>query len=65
MQLSEPKKLRGLNLFRHLFDQQKEWIDYCHNNGKSYVGPNGLNIMKSDYDELHRLEQLIKFRKRG
>ncbi len=54
-----PKKLRGRALTQHQIDNQRKWIDWCENNGRSYAGPNGNNIRLADREALTRLERKL------
>lgn len=52
------KGLKGKALYRTLIINQKNFIEWCENNGKSYTGPNGPAIKQADLNELKRLESL-------
>lgn len=47
---------RGRALYLHLLSEQRQWIESCEKNGRSYTGPNGTAIREADEAELHRLE---------
>lgn len=52
-------------IMRLVYVQFKE-IQECEANGRSYAGPNGLEIRKADQKELARLiEELEECRKRN
>jgi len=59
MRLTEPRKLSGPALYRHLAQQQLKWITFCVGNGRSYTGPNGLGIFAADVAELVRLNRVV------
>lgn len=55
--------LRGKALYEVLFRNQKKFIEYCENNGRSYTGPNGLSIREADINELQKIKlKLSKYR---
>lgn len=53
--------LRGRQLYRTAVINQRRWIEWCEQNGKSYSdGERGERIRQADLAELRRLESLAK-----
>lgn len=59
--LDIPRGLKGRERVIALISHQRQWINWCENNGKSYTGENGRAIREADEAVLRGYENELAF----
>ena len=53
------RRISRLRWLRQAAIKQRQWIERCEQNGKSYTGPNGLEIRLADRAALRDIENQL------